>query len=96
MSADEYEPDWEFAEGEGYVADVKTKGRHLRLFSALSMTTGGWGAYLYDMGARRWLVEREFADNRDDGKIKAEIFAAAEIGGELPAVEWRRSPSKQR
>ena len=72
--------------GQGFWAEAKTKDRHLRLFSAVT-EVGEVGA-VFDMDAKAWL-SREWADDLEDGKRKAEATATALLRA-LPPIEWKK------
>jgi hypothetical protein len=74
--------------GQGFWANVKTNDRHLRLFSAV--TEIGEVGCVFDMQAKAWIA-REWADDLEDGKRKAETVAKGVLK-ELPPIEWKKSP----
>ncbi len=74
--------------GQGFWAEAKTKDRHLRLFSAV--TEFGEVGCVFDMDAKAW-VAREWADDLEDGKRKAQAIAEAVLKT-LPPIEWKKSP----
>jgi hypothetical protein len=45
---------------------------------------------VFDMQSKAWIT-REWADDLEDGKRKAEAVAK-NILGALPPIEWRKSP----
>ncbi len=71
--------------GEGFWADVTHKGRKLRLFS--EVTVAGVFACVFDLDTEKWLV-REWADNLEDGKCRAEKLGEAVLDETLPAIAW--------
>ena len=73
---------------QGFWAEAKTNDRHLRLFSAV--TEVGEVGCVFDMQAKAWIT-REWADDLEDGKRKAEAVAK-DILKVLPTIEWRKSP----
>jgi hypothetical protein len=74
--------------GQGFWAEAKTKDRHLRLFSAV--TEFGEEGCVFDMDAKGWIA-REWADDLEDGKRKAQAIAEAVLKT-LPPIEWKKSP----
>jgi hypothetical protein len=75
--------------GEGYWADTVSGKYQLRLFSEL--TALGWAAVVYDANSKKFLA-REWADDLEDGKQKAEALAK-KILKIVPKLEWKRSPN---
>jgi len=73
--------------GQGFWAETKANDRHLRLFSAV--TEIGEVGCVFDMQAKAWIA-REWADDLEDGKRRAEAIAKAVLKV-LPAIEWRKS-----
>jgi hypothetical protein len=74
--------------GEGFWADASDGDRHLRLFS--SVTELGEVGAVFDLDAKAW-VTREWANNFDDGKRRAEAVAKALLK-KMPPIEWKKSP----
>jgi len=74
--------------GSGFWADASSGDRHLRLFS--SVTELGEVGAVFDLDAKAWLA-REWADNLDDGKRRAERIATGVLK-KLPPIEWKNSP----
>jgi hypothetical protein len=75
--------------GSGFWADASSGDRHLRLFS--SVTELGEVGAVFDLDTKAWLA-REWADNLDDGKRRAERIAT-DVLKKLPPIEWKNSPS---
>jgi hypothetical protein len=75
--------------GDGFRADVNVGQNHLRLFAEIYEL--GYVAVVFDMNAHRE-VARNYADNLDDGKRRAEQAAGDYLrrldGTVLPAVNW--------
>jgi hypothetical protein len=75
--------------GDGYTADVKSGGEHLRLFAEVYSL--GFLAVVYDVN-RKTKVSANDADNLDDVKARAESVAAGYLryrgAGNLPEVAW--------
>ncbi len=71
----------------GFWADAKSAGHYIRLFSYA--TSIGEVAAVFDMNLRTWIT-KEWADNLEDGKRKAEAIAE-EILKPLPLIEWEKS-----
>lgn len=74
--------------GQGFWAEAKTKDRHLRLFSAV--TEVGEVGCVFDMQAKAWIA-REWADDLEDGKRRAEAIAKGVLNT-LPPIDWKASP----
>jgi hypothetical protein len=76
---------------EGCWADVQINGEHLRLFS--ERTAQGAQVSVYDVNSKRWLVPSEPADDIEDGKVRAEIYAKVFLKEfaklELPPLIWK-------
>jgi hypothetical protein len=73
--------------GQGYWAEAKSGDRHLRLFS--SVTEVGKVGAVFDLDSKGWIA-REWADNLEDGKRRAERIAQLVLRT-LPPIEWRQS-----
>jgi hypothetical protein len=64
--------------GSGFWADASSGDRHLRLFSSVTELGEVW-------------LAREWADNLDDGKRRAERIAT-DVLKKLPSIDWKNSP----
>lgn len=58
---------------QGMWADVQIGDNHLRLFS--ERNAQGVQVSVYDVNSKRWLVPSEPADDIEDGKERAAIYA---------------------
>jgi len=79
---------------EGFWAEVKTGGEHLRLFS--EHNAQGVQASVFDAKNKRWIAPSEPVDDIGQGKEKATGYAKAHLkrlGIELPPVIWKRARS---
>ena len=80
---------------EGFWAEVKLGGEHLRLFSEHNAL--GVQASVYNVNAKNWIAPSELATDIEQGKERAVAHAearlkhAANLG--LPQLEWKRSRS---
>ena len=77
---------------EGFWAEIKVGGEHLRLFSERSAL--GVQASVYNLKTKNW-IPSEPVDDIEQGKEKAAAYAEAylkRIGNlELPPLVWKRS-----
>jgi hypothetical protein len=80
---------------EGFWAEVKIGGEHLRLFS--ERTPQGVQASVYNAHAKNWIAPSESVDGIEEGKQRAEAYATAylkkTVNLELPTLEWKKSRS---
>lgn len=79
---------------EGFWAEIKIAGEHLRLFS--EHNAQGVQASVYDAKNKRWLAPSEAVDDIDHGKEKAAAYAKVhlqQLGIELPPLIWKRARS---
>lgn len=76
--------------GDGVWADASDKQHNLRLFS--SITELGWVGAVFDLNGKGW-VAREWADDIEDGKLKAQEVAKSLLSP-VPELDWK--PSGQR
>jgi len=82
---------------EGYTAAVRVGTHHVRLKSEMSV--GGIIALIYDMNANKE-IEREFVDDFEAGKRRAEEMAKDYLSrpgaAKLPPIKWiKNQPGKQ-
>jgi hypothetical protein len=80
---------------EGFWAEIKVGGEHLRLLSernALGVQTS-----VYNVATKSWIAPSEPVDDIEEGKQKASIYAEAHLKQtanlELPPLVWKRSRS---
>jgi hypothetical protein len=80
---------------EGFWAEIKVGGEHLRLFSernALGVQTS-----VYNVNTKSWIAPSELVDDIEQGKEKAVAYAEAHLKRvanlELPSLVWKRSRS---
>ena len=80
---------------EGFWAEIKVGGEHLRLFSernALGVQTS-----VYNVNTKSWIAPSELVDDIEQGKEKAVACAEAHLKRvanlELPSLVWKRSRS---
>ena len=80
---------------EGFWAEVKLGGEHLRLFSEHNAL--GVQASVYNVNAKNWIAPSELVDDIEQGKERAAAYAEAHLKRaanlELPQLEWKRSRS---
>jgi hypothetical protein len=79
---------------EGFWAEIKVGGEHLRLFS--ERNDFGVQASVYDVNGKKWVAPSETVQDIEDGKEKAIAYAKAHLrlnGSEFPALVWKRSRS---
>ena len=87
--------------GDGFLAEVKVEGHHLRLFSEVYEM--GHRAVVYDVNAKREIARID-ADSLDEGKRKAEESAWDYLKhqhgiAQIPIVSWqmnRQTSMKQK
>jgi hypothetical protein len=77
--------------GNGFRAEVKVDGQHLRLFSEVYML--GHVAAVYDVNAKREIARHD-VENLDTGKLEAKRSAANHLKyvhgiTPMPGVEWQ-------
>jgi hypothetical protein len=80
---------------EGFWAEVKVGGEHLRLFS--ERTPQGVQASVYNANTKNWIAPSESVNDMEEGKQRAEAHAAAylkrAVNLELPSLEWKKARS---
>jgi hypothetical protein len=80
---------------EGFWAEVKLGGEHLRLFS--EHNAFGVQASVYNVNAKNWIAPSELVDDIEQGKERAAAYAEAHLKDaanlKLPQLEWKRSRS---
>jgi len=80
---------------QGFWAEVIIGQEHLRLFSERSPL--GVQASVYNVNAKTWIAPSETVDDIDQGKERAEAYAAAYLrraaNSELPSLNWKKSRS---
>ena len=80
---------------EGFWAEVKLGGEHLRLFSEHNAL--GVQASVYNVNAKNWIAPSELVADIGQGKERAAAHAEAHlkraVNLELPQLEWKRSRS---
>jgi hypothetical protein len=80
---------------QGFWAEVIIGQEHLRLFSERSPL--GVQASVYNVNAKTWIAPSEPVDDIDQGKERAEAYAAAYLrraaNSELPSLNWKKSRS---
>ena len=80
---------------QGFWAEVKVGGEHLRLFSERGAL--GVQASVYNVRAKNWIAPSETVDDIEQGKDRAASHATAYLcrvaNAELPALSWKKSRS---
>ena len=80
---------------EGFWAEVKLGGEHLRLFSEHNAL--GVQASVYNVNAKNWIAPSELVADIEQGKEKAAAYAGAHLKQvanlELPPLVWKKSRS---
>ena len=80
---------------QGVWAEVIVGKEHLRLFS--EQTPSGVQASVYNVNEKTWIAPSESVDDIDQGKDRAERYAAAYLrrvaDSELPPLNWKKSRS---
>jgi hypothetical protein len=80
---------------EGFCAEVKLGGEHLRLFSEHNAL--GVQASVYNVNAKNWIAPSEPVDDIEQGKDRAAAHASAYLRNagnlELPSLDWKKSRS---
>ncbi len=74
--------------GERYVAEINTEGKHLRLFSELTMT--GAIALVFDMKSRQAIIQESVNDLKE-GQEKCEECAKGLLNTP-PSIVWEHQP----
>jgi hypothetical protein len=74
--------------GERYVAEIDAEGRHLRLFSELTMT--GTIALVYNMKSKQAIIQKSVNDLRE-GQEKCEECATGLLS-KPPKIVWTHQP----
>jgi hypothetical protein len=78
---------------EGFWAEIKIGGEHLRLFSERNAL--GVQASVYNVNTKSWIAPSEPAEDIQQGKEKAAAYAGAYLRRianlELPPLVWKRS-----
>jgi hypothetical protein len=80
---------------QGFWAEVKVGGEHLRLFSERNAL--GIQASVYNVNTKSWIAPSEPVDDIEEGKEKAAAYAQAHLkqsgNVELPSLVWKKSRS---
>jgi hypothetical protein len=80
---------------EGVWAEVIVGRERLRLFS--EQTPSGVQASVYNVNEKTWIAPSESVEDIDQGKDRAERYAAAYLrrvaDSELPPLNWKKSRS---
>ena len=71
---------------DGFYADVRIIGYHLRLFAHTSEAS--WVSSVYSVPLRMWICKDRLAGNAQQAKTEAEDIARQELPGKYP-IEWR-------
>ena len=81
---------------EGFWAEVKVGGEHLRLFSEHNAI--GVQASVYNVNANTWIAPSEAVEDIEQGKDRAAEYARAYLKRtanlELPPLNWKKSRSR--
>jgi hypothetical protein len=81
---------------EGFWAEVKVGGEHLRLFSEHNAI--GVQASVYNVNANTWIAPSEAVDDVEQGKEQAAEYAKAYLKRaanlELPPLNWKKSRTR--
>ena len=80
---------------QGVWAEVIVGDEHLRLYS--EQTPSGVQSSVYNVRNRSWHAPSEAVDDIEQGKDRAERYAAAYLrrvaGSEVPPLNWKKSRS---
>jgi hypothetical protein len=80
---------------EGFWAEIRVGGEHLRLFS--ERNASGVQTSVYNVNTKSWIAPSESVDDIEQGKEKAAAYAKAHLKRiadlELPLLVWKRSRS---
>jgi hypothetical protein len=80
---------------QGFWAEIKIGGEHLRLFS--ERNAQGVQASVYDVGTKKWVAPSEAVEDIETGKEKAIEYAKAYLARTgsvaLPPLIWKKSRS---
>jgi hypothetical protein len=78
---------------EGVWAEIKVGNEHLRLFS--EDNAQGVQASVYNVNTKSWIAPSELVVDIEQGKEKAEEYAAAYLkrttNSDLPPLNWKKS-----
>jgi hypothetical protein len=81
---------------EGFWAEVRVGGEHLRLFSEHNAL--GVQASVYSVTANAWIAPSAAVDDIEEGKERAAEYAKAYLKRtanlELPPLTWKKSRSR--
>jgi hypothetical protein len=80
-------------DGEGFRAEIKI-GDDIHLVLSATHSALGPAATVYDAKRKKWFAERDWAEDIEDAKKKAEFrarkwYAAVGRKEALPAIEWQ-------
>jgi len=76
--------------GERDVAEIKGKGKHLRMFCELTDT--GFTATVYDVGLDQKVMD-EIADSFEDGRQKCEECVRRYLNETVLKISWIHHPA---
>jgi hypothetical protein len=76
----------------GYFADVRIVGYHLRLFAHLT-EAGAWASSVYSMHRSAWITKERSADDAQHAKTEAEDVARELLPGKHQ-IHWRTIAAK--
>ena len=81
---------------EGFWAEIKLGGEHLRLFSEHNAL--GVQASVYNVKTKNWIAPSESVTNIEQGKERATAYAEAHLkyaaNLDLPPLVWKKSRSR--
>lgn len=81
---------------EGFWAEIKVNGEHLRLFS--ENNAQGVQISIYNVTTKSWVAPSEPVDDIEQGKDRvteyARNYVKNVVNAELPRLEWKRSRSR--
>jgi hypothetical protein len=72
--------------GEGFMADVRSNGWHLRLVAVREIE--GWTYSILDLGGKKYgLPQNQWASDAEDAKRRAEEYARDALGV-IDVIDW--------
>ena len=81
---------------EGFWAEIKVNGKHLRVFS--ENNAQGVQISIYNVMTKSWVAPSEPVDDIERGKDRvaeyARVYLKNVVNADLPQLEWKRARSR--